>query len=138
MPARPKIVLDTNVLVSSLWRGRPWKLVRLWRDERFRLVVSDPVLQEYLEVLGRFVSLELLQEWADLLTDPLRVILVTPTERLDLIPEDPADNRFLECAVAGRVDALVSGDRHLLKLNAVRQIPIVPPAVFLRRHFPDS
>ena len=129
----PSVVLDTNVLVSSLWRGRCWDVVKQWRDGRFKLAVSRDVLREYLDVLARFVDPDLLTDWADNLGDTTRVLFVDPIERLDVIPEDPADNRFLECAIAAHAIALVSGDRHLLRLKTFREIAIVTPAAFLQQ-----
>lgn len=128
---RPKVVLDTNVLISSLWGGRCWDLVKLWDDGRLILVVSSPVLQEYLDVLSRFVTPNLLREWAEVLTDTSRVVMVESGERIDAVRDDPSDNRFIECAVAARADAIISGDRHLLDVKTFRGIPIVTPATFL-------
>ena len=130
MPRR-NVVLDTNVLISSLWRGRCWDVVTLWRDGHFALAVSSDVLREYLDVLSRFVGPELLQEWAEVLTDPARITMVKATERIDIIEADPSDNRFLECAVAAHAEAIVSGDRHLLSLKSYRRIPILRPTAFL-------
>jgi len=129
---RPKVVLDTNILISSLWHGRCWEVVRLWRDGHLRLAVSSAVLWEYLEVLGRFVSPDMLQEWAEALTDMTRVSMIEVSERIDAVREDPSDNRFLECAVAAHADAIISGDRHLLALRTFRGIPIFTPTAFLR------
>jgi len=130
---KPNVVLDTNVLVSSLWRGGCWDVVRQWRDGRFTLAVSPAVLQEYLQVLGRFVNASLLDEWTEALTDPSRTVLVKPVKSLDAVKDDPTDNRFLECAVEAHADVIVSGDRHLLSLRSFRKIPIVTPASFLKR-----
>ena len=128
---RPDVVLDTNVLISSLWRGHPWEVVKRWRDGQFQLVISPNILSEYLDVLGRFVSPDALQQWVETLTDPTRVRLVEPSDVVNVIREDPADNRFLECAIAAEADAIVSGDHHLLALKEFRGIPIVTPAAFL-------
>ena len=130
MPKR-KVVLDTNILVSSLWRGRCWDVVRRWREGEFTLAVSAAVLHEYLDVLSRFVSADLLQEWRETLTDPSRVCVIEISERIDAIREDPTDNRFLECAVAAHADVIVSGDRHLLVLKTFRNIPILTPTAFI-------
>jgi hypothetical protein len=51
---------------------------------------------------------------------------------LDVIREDPPDNRILECAVEGRANLIVSGDRHLRRLKIYQGIPIVRPIDFLR------
>jgi predicted nucleic acid-binding protein len=58
---------------------------------------------------------------------------VQPTETLSIITEDPSDNRILECAAAGQVDCIVSGDGHLLKLEVFRNAPILKVADFLKR-----
>jgi len=49
------------------------------------------------------------------------------------IPDDPDDEEILACAVDGRADLIVSGDRHLLALGAFRGIPILSPRDFLAR-----
>jgi putative PIN family toxin of toxin-antitoxin system len=126
-------VLDTNVLVSSLWRGPAWQVVCAWRDGRVGVLVSEDLLREYLSVLARFVSANDLAEWADTLTGPGRTTLVTPHELLHVIPHDPPDNRFLECAVSGAADAIVSQDRDLLRLGIFRTIPILTPSQALHR-----
>jgi len=59
------------------------------------------------------------------------VEVVTVAESIDEIDRDPDDDAFLECAVAGDADVLVSGDDHLLELDTFRGIDIVTPAVFL-------
>lgn len=96
--------------------------------------MSQPILNEYLTVLARFQPAEEdLDTLVALLGHPHLTEWVAPTTRLHVITADPTDNRFLECAVAGHADAVISGDRHLLRLKQFRGIPIVPPAAFLRR-----
>lgn len=46
---------------------------------------------------------------------------MTPTQKLDAVKEDPADNRILECAVEGKSEYLVTRDHHLLKLKNFRR-----------------
>ena len=58
--------------------------------------------------------------------------IVNPQLTLDVIREDPPDNRILECAVEGRAHLIVSGDRHLRRLKIYQGIPIVRPTDFLR------
>jgi predicted nucleic acid-binding protein len=58
--------------------------------------------------------------------------IVTPGQlRLSVIREDPDDDRYLECAVEGHAEYIVSGDRHLLALGTYRDIAIMSPRVFL-------
>ena len=59
---------------------------------------------------------------------------VEPSETFDAVAADPADNKILECAVAGKADYLVSGDKHLLSLEDLRGMPIVKVADFLDMH----
>ena len=58
--------------------------------------------------------------------------IIIPRATLEVIKEDPADDRILECAVAGRADLIVSGDQHLRRLKAYQGIPIIRPVDFLR------
>ena len=58
---------------------------------------------------------------------------VQPTHTLDIIKADPSDNRILECADAGRVDYIVSGDNHLLRLKQHGNVPILKVADFIRQ-----
>ena len=58
--------------------------------------------------------------------------IISPKVSLQVIAEDPTDDRILECALAGRADLIVSGDRHLRKLKSFRNIGIVQPSDFLR------
>ncbi len=57
--------------------------------------------------------------------------MVVPSRKLAAVKEDPYDNMVLECAVEARVDYVVSGDGHLLKLGRFEDIPILSPAQFL-------
>jgi hypothetical protein len=56
---------------------------------------------------------------------------VEPVERIEVIIEDPTDNRILECAVASRSEYLVTGDRHLLKIGQFAGTKIVKAASLL-------
>jgi len=130
---KPRVVVDTNVFVSSLWGGNPQKVVDLWKEGRFLLLISLPVLKEYLAVLARFgLSDQQLKERGCLFLESPFSILVHPSRHFTVIKEDPSDNMFLECAVEGKADHIVSGDAHLLGLGTFRKISIVPPGVFLQ------
>lgn len=130
---KPRIVVDTNVLVSSLWGGKPGAIVDLWKEGRVILLVSFPILKEYLAVLARFgLSDEQLKERGLLFLDSPFSAFVHPSRHFEAIPEDPADECFLDCAVEGKASAIVSGDRHLLRQKVFHRIPILTPAEFLR------
>ncbi len=120
------------MVVSSFWGGLPQKVVEAWFGERYILLISPSVLAEYQEVLE-----ELLPGSSSvprfLHAVYLKAIAVQPKERLEVIRADPDDNRFLECAMAGRADFLVSGDRHLLELKKFRGISILLARGFLEK-----
>ena len=134
-----RVVLDTNVVVSAFLspNGVPAKLFDLWRLQAFEVVVSEVILTEYSRALlydhvaaRHRLSGEELAE----VVDGFRQsgILVAPRDTLNVIDEDPADNRVLECAVAGGAEFIVSGDRrHLLRLQDFQGIQILSPAAFL-------
>jgi putative PIN family toxin of toxin-antitoxin system len=130
-----KAVLDTNVLLSAFTKpgGR---VVALWvaaLERRYQLLISPAIITEVAEKLrSKF-------EWEEarilrrtkLMAKTGRTIVV-PRFVLDVIPDDLDDNRILECAIAGKADVMVSGDRHLLRLKSYQGTPIVRPVDFLR------
>ena len=129
----PRVVLDTNVLVSALgWRGPSHSIVEKCQTGEIRLLLSLEILRELERVL-RYPKLgfseEEIAEYLGLLAQIAD--LVEPGFRLSVVEEDPSDNRFLECALAGEADYVVSGDRHLKALGSFEGIPILPPQEFL-------
>lgn len=121
-----KVVFDTNVLVAALVfpGGRGEAAVRRILDEQDQLVLSKPILDELLGVLARKFSrdAEELARVALFLSD--LSLAVRPRKRLHVVKDEP-DNRVLECAVAGRADMIVTGDKNLLALRKYRGVRIV-------------
>ncbi len=129
-----RVVIDTNVLVSSFFGGKPREVLDLWREGKVVLCVTDVIMEEYLEVLARFEDVgDEAKEFFAVVTLPGRALFVDPAAEVRVIGEDPDDDMFLACAVAARAEAIVSGDRHLLDLGEFQGIPILAPAVFLDR-----
>ena len=130
------VVIDTNVFVSSILNpvGTPGKVIDLWKEGRVILCLSQEILNEYLEVIARFgISND--PAVADLLKifeGRCNQVYVARTVALSAIEDDPHDNKFIECAVAAEAHAIISGDRHLLKLREFQGIRIVTPAAFIR------
>ena len=129
-----KVVLDTNVLVSSLLKpeSKARQIYKLVLRGKIKLYTSKPLLSELERVLEypKF-KIERFQRQVFLKNLTRIAILVHPTQKINLIKEDPPDNRFLECAVAAGVDYLVSGDnKHLLPLKDFQGVKIVTPSVF--------
>lgn len=133
-----RVVIDTNVVVSRFLAptGTPARIFAQWQRNAFELVVSEGTLAELEQVLGyeRIRSRhQMSQEEIHAAINGFRrfAVLVQVAERLEVVREDPEDNKFLECAVAGNAEYIVSGDAHLLHLREYRGIHILSPAAFL-------
>jgi putative PIN family toxin of toxin-antitoxin system len=133
-----RVVIDTNVVISRYLtpQGVAAQVLDHWKHGRFVLIVSDPILTEYQKVLSydRIRSRHQLNEVeiAEVIGDFREfATLVEPTEHLAVVKDDPDDDKFLECAVAGEAEIIVSGDPHLLALKQYRGIQILSPAAFL-------
>ena len=130
-----KVVFDTNVVASaSFWRGPPFDCLTAWAQAKCEAAVSPATLAECLETVeelrDRYPDRRPV-EWADALAD--FATLVFPTDRAAGATSDPGDEMILECALAGEVDYIVSGDKkHLLSLGEFRGIRVVSPARFVR------
>ena len=133
-----KVVLDTNTIVSGIgWRGSPRRVLTALRDGLHQLVTSPALLEEFARVVTypklRSVAADpILPETLEWLHHPEH--LIYPSETLRVIVDDPADDRVLEAAVAGKADVIVSGDHHLLALETFREIPIISAAEFVARY----
>lgn len=126
-------VIDTNVIISSLWGGIPGKIIDLWEKELFKIAVSNKILNEYIDVLTRFrITDEDLDEFILLFTDRKNVIIAKPKNHINAITDDPEDNKFLECAYTSNADYIISGDKHLLKLKEYKGIQVITPAKFIK------
>ncbi len=130
-----KVVLDTNLVISSLWPGTPRRLVNLCKTGQITVLVSEPIIKEYLEVLGRFsITTEDAHEFIVLFTEPFRTMVVIPREKINVVKTDPSDDKFLECALTGNADVIISGDRHLKELKVFKGIPILSASDFLKQY----
>jgi putative PIN family toxin of toxin-antitoxin system len=132
----PRVVLDTNVVLSALLfsGGATAELRRAWQHESLRPLVNTATAQELIRVLTYPKFHLTAREHEDLLADYLPyAATVRMPSRLPAVPacRDPLDLPFLHLALAGKADALVSGDRDLLSLSAVFAVPILTPADFL-------
>jgi len=129
-----KVVLDTNVFVSILKKGRLRRILNLWLDEKFDLVTSDEIIKELFDVLKRpkfNFSLDEIEELGDLLFE--KALVYNPQIKLNVCT-DANDNKFVECAVEGKADCIISGDPHLLELKEYRGIKILSPAEFILQY----
>jgi len=132
-----RAVLDTNLLVSYLLTHRP-PIALLIDDhlaqERFVLITAVALLEELNRVLcyprlQRYYTEDTRMQYVALIS-ALSEVVELP-ERMPRICRDPDDDLVIACAVVGRADVIVSGDRDLLDLEQVGEIPILTAAQFL-------
>ena len=141
MPAesksKPKVVIDTHVFVSGLtFKGKPREVLDLiWRGD-IEVCISSFILKELEEILKKDFGWDRDQIKHTIEKIKAKTILVRPTDKVSVIKENDDDNRILECAIEGRVQYLISGDRkHLLPLKEYQRIKILSPAEFLKLFF---
>jgi len=124
-----RVVVDTNVFVSSFFGGNPRKIVDLWKSGQLTLCLSRPIIDEYVEVLQR-LGLKNERELSELLSlfaHGFHVLFSAKTPELHLVKEDPDDDKFIECAVALKADFIISGDKALIAIQDYMGKSIVTP-----------
>ena len=121
-------------MVSAvLFGGNSEKILDLAKEGKIKILISEGILEEFREVLQKKFGFSL--DMARLAASSIKEIstLVTPNQKLNVIKEKEADNRILECAVEGKVQHIISGDKqHLLSLKEYQGIKILSPAQFLK------
>ena len=127
-----RVVLDTNIFISAILGGRLGVIIDYWKVGKFKLIVTDAIAQEYLEVINR-PKFKIPQAEIIAVSDYLLQLaeFVTSEEEIHIIVADPTDDKFLEAAAAGQVNFIVSGDNHLLELKSFREIPIIAAKEFV-------
>jgi putative PIN family toxin of toxin-antitoxin system len=129
-----RFVVDTNLFISAaIWQGTPYQGIKSIVLSGGRFVFSQDTLQEleptllaskfdpYVDRAERLATLSLYVESSD---------IVAPEQHFTHC-RDPKDNAFLDVAVAGNVEALITGDKDLLVLNTIEGIPIIRMGDFL-------
>jgi uncharacterized protein len=129
-----RVVVDTNVFVSAALKDKSFPALALHVvAQRGTLLKSAATERQLFEVLARPQLAALIDQASiDHISKLMAAAeLVTITERI-FACRDATDDKFLELAVNGRADVIVSGDADLLVLNPFRDIPIVMPATFVQ------
>lgn len=131
-----RVVIDTNVFVSSFFGGLPREIINLWKGGKLTLCLSQEIIDEYLEVLNRLGlnDRKEIEQLTRLFAEGWNVLYTAKTPRLQVIEADPDDDKFLECAVALQSKLIISGDRHLKDLKKYIDIEILSPREFINRY----
>jgi putative PIN family toxin of toxin-antitoxin system len=134
-----RAVIDTSVLVSGLIspQGTTGSVLKTLRDGLFTILYSSESILEVVEVLGRDKFRQKYHIEPDDISALVNLIRLRGEAvyvNLKVVEcRDPKDDKFLEAALAGNADCLVSGDQDLLSMNPFRDIPILSPAEFLAK-----
>lgn len=126
-----RVVFDTDVFISAFFGGFPEEAYQAVMERRCGLVVSRAILAELAGTLGEKFHTPEAYIVAYVRQIGRIAEVVRPTHPVTVL-RDEADNHILECAIAGQVDLIVSGDRGLLRLKQHGAVPIVRPADFVR------
>jgi len=131
-----RIVLDTNVLISGIFfAGHPYEILDAWRQGRLDIATSPEILEEYSRVV-----LELSAEFPEIDPHPILTLIMIESRLTAAAPlprqvcDDPADDKFLACAIASGARIIVSGDKALRRASGYQGISVLSPRDFVTRH----
>jgi len=123
-----RIVLDTNVLIAAALKGGlSEQILRLTTTHHLYLIVSEDILSELTEKLSSKFAWK--EDEVYLYIETLREIseVVNPSEKINVISNDPDDNKIIEAALKGKAQLIVSIDQDLIKLKRYKGIGIAHP-----------
>lgn len=138
MGKKHRIVLDTNVLISASFRKLspvPNRIYQALKSQQFILVTSPKILEEIEDVISREKIVQrtgmTTKEQKEFIEKLTELGLVIPGEtNIQVIKDDPDDDKFLIAALEGSAEYIVSGDKHLLNLKDYQGIKILSPKEF--------
>ena len=129
-----RAVFDTNILISGyLWKGVARQALEKVRGDEWKHLVSKDTVDELIRVLA-YSKFNLTAAEIDPIVRDLLAIseYVNVKSRVEIVVADPTDNVFLELALDGQANVIVSGDHHLLDLKTFNAIPILSIRKFLK------
>ena len=131
-----KVVVDSNVFVSSFFGGNPKKIIDLWKNEKITLCLSNAILNEYIDVLRRVGIRDEyeLEELLSLFSRGFNILFTTKTPKIKITKNDLGDDKLIGCAVALKADAVITGDREVLAIKKYMSIKILTPQQFLKEY----
>ena len=128
-----RIVIDTNVFISAIvFGGKPRQIIDLIAEDAVIIVIAEEIATEIRRII--------VEKFPDFLEDLAKIerLLEEDAEWVKLgfhtigISRDPDDDKFIETAVTGQAEYIISGDEDLLNLELYRNIRIMQPADFLK------
>jgi len=135
----PKLVLDTNIVVSALlWGGQPYQFIRAAAEGDIEIFTSEPLITELRNVLARPHLARRLTQYRATVEQAVAQYgeltqCVQPQTTPRVVPRDADDDHVIAAAIAAQADLIVSGDSHLLSLGSYKNIVIVTANQALER-----
>ena len=124
-----KVTVDTNFLISATqWDySVAHKLLKKFIISNAELFTTQEILDETAEVLERDFKFSKNEARKIIEKILLFVELIEPTQKVNVIKDDPDDNKIIECAIESSSDFIITYDRHLLKIGKYKDVKIVKP-----------
>jgi uncharacterized protein len=128
-----RVVVDTNIFVSSFFGGNPKKIIDFWKEGGITLCLSRAIFDEYIDVLARLGMKDEkeFEELLSLFSQSYNILFTQKTPKIKIVKNDPDDDKFIECAVALKAEIVITGDREVLVVEEYKGIRILTPRSFL-------
>ena len=136
MPSNLRVVVDTNIFISSFFGGIPKEIIDLWKNGEIILCLSQNIVEEYLNVLNRLglQDEKEIQKLTKLFAEGYNSLFAAKTPKITVVKDDPDDNKFIECAVELDSKIIISGDKHLKEIKKYIDIEILSPRDFINKY----
>ena len=129
-----RVVVDTNVFVSSFFGGQPREIIDCWKRGDITLCVSRDLVDEYIDVLTRLgIDSALVGEILDLFASGYHLVFTAETPELRVVKRDPDDDMLFGCAVELEAKVIVTGNKAVRDIGRYMDIEVLTPAEFLAR-----
>jgi uncharacterized protein len=131
------LVIDTNVLVESITSRSPYhKIFQALITGIHNLMISNEILSEYFEIFESIYSKQTLREISLFFNYSPYILKVNPHYRFQLIKVDEDDNKFVDCAICGNSDLIITSDHHFNVLKEIDfpKVVIIPPDEFINQY----
>ncbi len=116
-----RVVLDTNTLLVSIARKSKYRpIFTSLLEGHFQAIITNEILSEYVEIIERKANAIVAHNIAESIANLPNVEKIEISYKWNLITTDPDDNKFVDCAIAGRVKYVVTDDKHF---NVLKDIP---------------
>lgn len=130
-----KVVIDTNVFVSAVfWSGHPLSIIESWIDDKFQLMLTEEIYDEYSRVLN-IIAEKIAKDIDNILNIiKMKAVWNTSIKLESQVCADQDDDKFIACAISSRSKIIISGDKLLLSCSGYNNIEIIRPKTFIEKY----